>query len=73
MVVKLRTGIENANEVVREVLEGAIRDSGKIGLQVAAYLDGELTVDVCPGLPTRPQGGRLTRTRYSLPSPWPSP
>ena len=50
MVVKLRTGIENANEVVREALEGAIRDSGEIGLQVAAYLDGELAVDVWSGL-----------------------
>ena len=50
MVVKLRTGIENANKVVREALEGAIRDSGEIGLQVAAYLDGELAVDVWSGL-----------------------
>ena len=28
----------------------AIRDSGEIGLQVAAYLDGELAVDVWSGL-----------------------
>ena len=37
------------NERVREELEGLVRETDEIGLQVAAYLDGELVVDAWAG------------------------
>lgn len=39
-----------ANDRVRDVLEGLVRDTPEIGLQVAAYLDGELVIDAWAGL-----------------------
>ena len=38
------------NEAVREAVDTAIGERGEIGVQVAAYLDGELVVDVWGGL-----------------------
>ncbi len=40
----------NANELVRDTLESLVRDTPEIGLQVAAYLDGELVIDAWAGL-----------------------
>ena len=38
------------NSIVREAVQSAISEGGEIGLQVAAYLDGKLVVDVWDGL-----------------------
>jgi len=40
----------NANSIVQEAVHAAIRKGGEIGLQVAAYVDGERVVDVWGGL-----------------------
>jgi CubicO group peptidase (beta-lactamase class C family) len=40
----------NANRIVHEAVEAAIHDGGEIGVQVAAYVDGEPVVDVWGGL-----------------------
>ncbi len=39
-----------ANDQVRAVLESLVQDTPEIGLQVAAYLDGELVIDAWAGL-----------------------
>ena len=39
-----------ANEQVRTALEGLVRDTDEIGVQVAAYLDGELVIDAWAGM-----------------------
>jgi CubicO group peptidase (beta-lactamase class C family) len=39
-----------ANDKVRGVLEELVRDTPEIGLQVAAYLDGELVIDAWAGM-----------------------
>jgi CubicO group peptidase (beta-lactamase class C family) len=39
-----------ANRAVRQAIEHAIRERGEIGMQVAAYLNGELVVDAWGGL-----------------------
>lgn len=46
------TGAQNAdaNSKVRATLEGLVRDTPEIGLQVAAYLDGKLVIDCWAGL-----------------------
>ncbi|HMB72885.1 MAG TPA: serine hydrolase domain-containing protein, partial [Gammaproteobacteria bacterium] len=41
---------EAANERVRAVLETLVRDTPEIGLQAAAYLDGELVIDAWAGI-----------------------
>jgi CubicO group peptidase (beta-lactamase class C family) len=38
------------NKIVKAAVDSAIRESGEIGVQVAAYLKGELVVDVWGGL-----------------------
>jgi CubicO group peptidase (beta-lactamase class C family) len=38
------------NKIVQATVDSAIREGGEIGVQVAAYLKGELVVDVCRGL-----------------------
>jgi len=38
------------NQVVQAAVDAAIREGGEIGVQVAAYLKGELVVDVWGGL-----------------------
>ena len=35
----------DANKMVQKALDAAIAEGGEIGLQVAAYLNGELVVD----------------------------
>ena len=39
-----------ANRIVQKAVDAAIAEGGEIGLQVAAYLNGELAVDVWGGL-----------------------
>ena len=39
-----------ANDKVRAVLESIVRDTDEIGLQVAAYLDGQLVIDAWAGM-----------------------
>jgi len=38
------------NKIVQAAVDAAIREGGEIGVQVAAYLKGELVVDVWGGL-----------------------
>src|SRR5438105_3119965 len=40
----------NANNKVRTTLEGLVKDTPEIGLQVAAYLNGKLVIDCWAGL-----------------------
>ncbi|MAT52622.1 MAG: EstA family serine hydrolase [Porticoccaceae bacterium] len=40
----------DANEAVRRAIEGIIRERGEIGVQVAAYLNGELVIDTWGGI-----------------------
>src|SRR2546425_11169023 len=47
---KERAAAANANSIVQEAVNAAIRAGGEIGLQVAAYVDGERVVDVWGGL-----------------------
>src|ERR1700751_5831367 len=45
-----------ANAVVQQVVDRAIRERGEVGVQVAAYLGGELVIDAWGGIadpPTR--------------------
>ena len=42
--------LNDANSVVQEAVDFAIAERGEIGIQVAAYLDSELVVDVWSGL-----------------------
>jgi len=46
-----------ANGKVRAVLESLVRDTPEIGLQVAAYLDGELVIDAWAGM-ADPEAGK---------------
>jgi len=39
-----------ANDKVRAVLESIVKDTDEIGLQVAAYLDGQLVIDAWAGM-----------------------
>ena len=47
------------NSMVQEAVDVAIRDRGEIGLQVAAYVDGQPVVDVWGGLPMKPPGKQV--------------
>jgi CubicO group peptidase (beta-lactamase class C family) len=47
------------NAIVQKAVDAAIAESGEIGLQVAAYLDGELVVDVWGGLADETTGRRV--------------
>jgi CubicO group peptidase (beta-lactamase class C family) len=40
----------DANRIVQKAVDATIAEGGEIGLQVAAYLNGELAVDVWGGL-----------------------
>ncbi|MBL7174561.1 MAG: beta-lactamase family protein [Desulfobacteraceae bacterium] len=42
--------MEDPNKKVRNLLEQLIESGKEIGLQVAAYLDGQLVIDVCAGV-----------------------
>jgi CubicO group peptidase (beta-lactamase class C family) len=56
--VTTRTG-SDANKMVQKALDAAIAEGGEIGLQVAAYLDGELVVDVWGGLADETTGRKV--------------
>jgi hypothetical protein len=43
-----------ANRIVQKAVDAAIAEGGEIGLQVAAYLNGELAVDVWGGKSVSP-------------------
>jgi len=47
------------NRIVQEAVDAAIRDGGEIGVQVAAYVDGELEVDVWGGLADETTGRKV--------------
>jgi CubicO group peptidase (beta-lactamase class C family) len=50
---------ETANRAVRKSLENAIATKGEIGIQVAAYLKGQLVIDCWAGLSDRDSGRRV--------------
>ena len=58
------------NTKVRTVLESLVQDSGEIGVQVAAYLDGKLVIDAWAGLADEvsqnPVDGGTLFTAFSL-------
>ena len=39
----------NPNEIIRDVLEAFVHDHDEVGLQTAAYLDGDLVIDAVAG------------------------
>jgi CubicO group peptidase (beta-lactamase class C family) len=47
------------NTIVQEAVDSAINDRGEIGLQVAAYVDGQRVVDVWGGLADETTGQRV--------------
>jgi len=49
----------NANQIVQQAVDIAIGERGEIGLQVAAYLDGEPVVDVWGGLADETTGKKV--------------
>ena len=49
----------DANKIVQESVDHAIREGGEVGLQVAAYLHGQLAVDVWGGLADETTGRRV--------------
>jgi CubicO group peptidase (beta-lactamase class C family) len=56
--VTTRTG-SDANNMVQKALDAAIAEGGEIGLQVAAYLNGELVLDVWGGLADETTGRKV--------------
>jgi len=52
-----------ANRVVQKAVDAAIAEGGEIGLQVAAYLNGELAVDVWAAWRMKPPLAESTATR----------
>ena len=48
---------QDANAAVKEAIDRAIRERGEIGIQVAAYLHGELVIDAWGGM-ADPETGR---------------
>ena len=49
----------NPNKVVQEAVDFAIAERGEIGIQVAAYLDSKLVVDVSGGLADETTGRKV--------------
>ncbi len=49
----------NTNQIVQQAVDIAIGERGEIGLQVAAYLDGEPVVDVWGGLADETTGKKV--------------
>jgi CubicO group peptidase (beta-lactamase class C family) len=62
--------MSHPNEQVRELLEKFVREQGEIGLQTAAYLDGELAIDTWAGFADestrRPVDGNTLFTAFSV-------
>ena len=52
--------MSDPNGEIRNLLESLVRENGEIGLQVAAYLDGELVIDAWAGIAVKPSGRRVT-------------
>ena len=50
---------EDPTTIVQEAVDRAINDRGEIGLQVAAYVEGHLVVDVWGGLADEPTGKQV--------------
>ena len=50
---------EDPNSVVQQAVDVAISERGEIGVQVAAYLDGKLAVDVWGGLADETTGSKV--------------
>src|SRR5258708_13921317 len=48
-----------ANRRVQAAIERSIRDAGEIGIQVAAYLEGELVIDCWAGIADPATGRRV--------------
>ena len=59
MAVKHMVGIESANKIVQQAVDEAIGEGREIGLQVAAYLNGELAVDVWAGMADETTGRKV--------------
>ncbi len=59
MAARERVATVNTNRVVQEAVDAAIREGGEIGLQVAAYVDGKLVVDVWGGLADETTGRKV--------------
>jgi CubicO group peptidase (beta-lactamase class C family) len=59
MAAKGKVTTANANSIVQEAVNTAIREGGEIGLQVAAYVDGELVVEVWSGLADETTGRKV--------------
>jgi CubicO group peptidase (beta-lactamase class C family) len=59
MAARERVATVNSNRVVQEAVDAAIREGGEIGLQVAAYVDGKLVVDVWGGLADETTGRKV--------------
>lgn len=62
--------MRNHSDKIRELLETFIRDHGEVGLQAAAYLDGELVIEAWAGLADestrRPVDGTTLFTAFSI-------
>jgi len=50
-----------ANAIFQDAVDTVVREKGEVGLQVAAYLDGELIVDVQSGIADLETGRRVDR------------
>jgi CubicO group peptidase (beta-lactamase class C family) len=59
MAAKARVMTANANSIVQGAVNAAIREGEEIGLQVAAYVDGELVADVWGGLADETTGRKV--------------
>src|SRR5262247_4013150 len=59
MAPKGKVTTAQANRIVQEAVNAAIREGGEIGLQVAAYVDGEPVVDVWGGLADETTGRKV--------------
>ena len=53
--------LSHANTIFQQAVDTAIRDKGEVGLQVAAYLHGELVVDVWSGIADVTTGRQVDR------------
>lgn len=64
------SGIDSAQRAVQSVLDEYVARGGETGLQVAAYLDGELVVDAWAGIADpatgRPYDGETLTTVFSV-------
>ena len=54
--------LSQANEIFQRAVDRAIGERGEVGLQVAAYLDGELVVDAWGGIADPATGRHVDRS-----------